>query len=147
MRKNSGFTLIELMIVVTIIGILAAIAYPSYQNYVYKSRRSDARASLMQLQLEQEKFRASCPQYAASRAAAAVCDTVTPSYVLSFGATSTEGYYNMVITSGGATGFVATATATGAQASDTHCSVFTLTVSSANPEGVVTATNADCVVD
>jgi type IV pilus assembly protein PilE len=135
------------MIVVAIIGILAAIAYPSYQDYVYKSRRSDARASLMQLQLEQEKFRASCPQYAASRGTAAVCVPATSSYVLNFGATSTEGYYTMAIASGSATGFVATATATGAQAGDTHCSVFTLTVSSVNPEGVVTATNADCVVD
>lgn len=40
-QKQTGFTLIELMIVVAVIGILAAIAYPSYQQYVIKSKRTD----------------------------------------------------------------------------------------------------------
>ena len=49
MRRNKGFTLMELMIVVVVIGILAAIAYPSYQDSVRKSRRSDGTAALMQV--------------------------------------------------------------------------------------------------
>ena len=48
-RRQTGFTLIELMIAVVVIGILAAIAYPSYQEHINKSRRADAQAALMEL--------------------------------------------------------------------------------------------------
>lgn len=51
-----GFTLIELMIVVAIVGILAAIAYPSYQDSVRKSRRAEGRTALMEVLQQQERY-------------------------------------------------------------------------------------------
>lgn len=55
-RDSSGFTLIELMIVVAIIGILAAIAYPAYQDQVRKSKRSDGQVALLDMMAKQERY-------------------------------------------------------------------------------------------
>ncbi|GGW52939.1 type IV pilin protein [Alishewanella tabrizica] len=49
MRKSKGITLVELMVAVAVIGILASIAYPSYQNYVLRANRAAATACLMEL--------------------------------------------------------------------------------------------------
>lgn len=56
MRRNSGFTLIELMIAVTIIGVLAAIAIPSYKDYVLRGKLAEAYSKLSTLQLKIEQF-------------------------------------------------------------------------------------------
>jgi type IV pilus assembly protein PilE len=55
-KSNSGFTLIELMIAIAVIGILIAIAWPSYQNYVIRSSRQAAQTELLQLANLQEKI-------------------------------------------------------------------------------------------
>lgn len=62
-HQNKGFTLIELMIVVVIIGIIAAIAYPSYQDSVRKARRADAQSQMMELASFMERFYTENNQY------------------------------------------------------------------------------------
>ena len=57
MRKSMrGVTLMELMIVVVIIGILTAIAYPSYRQYATRAKRTEAKAALLQIATNQERF-------------------------------------------------------------------------------------------
>lgn len=56
-RRGKGFTLMELMITVVIVGILAAFAYPSYQDFIRKGRRTEAKAALMEnMQLFERHF-------------------------------------------------------------------------------------------
>lgn len=54
--KNRGFTLIELMITVAIVGIISALAYPSYSRYITKSKRTECRAAIMQIMQQQERY-------------------------------------------------------------------------------------------
>lgn len=62
-NKQQGFTLIEIMIVVVIIGILASIALPSYQEYVRRSNRAEGQAFLLDVAARQERFYAQNNSY------------------------------------------------------------------------------------
>lgn len=62
-HREQGFTLIELMIVVAIIGILAAVAYPSYAEYVRRGNRAVAQAALLEAQQFMERFYAANSRY------------------------------------------------------------------------------------
>ena len=67
--RRGGFTLIELMITVAVIGILAAVAYPSYQSYLVKSNRRAAQAFMMDVSNKQKQFLIDSRSYAATVAA------------------------------------------------------------------------------
>ena len=116
MRRRMGFTLIEMMIVVAVIAILAAIALPSYQDQVRKSRRADALRVLGEIRMAQERWRADRPTYG------------TLAEVGNPGAGSS--YYTYTVTGNTATAYTITATAQGAQANDkqggTSCTPLTI---------------------
>lgn len=138
--NQRGMTLIELIIVMVIIGILTAIAIPSYRQYVIRSQRADATEGLLKLATAQEKFYLQNNRYAleAERAAAppaglGITGTTNGWYTLSVQApvelaTAVNGFTVRAVPVG-----------TGPQASDADCQQFEV-----NDRGVRTATSPEC---
>ncbi len=131
-RRMTGVTLIELMIVIIVVATLAAIAVPSYRQYVLRSHRVEAKTALLNLAAAQEKFYLVNNDYAESGEL-----TPAPPAGLGLSGTTERGWYTVAITASSATAFTATATATGTQTADDDCRVFGI-----NSQGVRTATNA-----
>lgn len=119
MKRNSGFTLIELMIVIGIVALLVALALPSYQAWVRKANRGDAQQLLLNWANNQEIWRSNDNDYATTGELPA----------------PTHGKYTFGLGNRTATTYTLTATATGDQANDkergTSCTPMTLNQSGA----------------
>ncbi len=125
-RLPFGFTLIELMIVVAIIGVLAVIAWPNYTRWVKDTRRTDAMVALNKIASLQEKYMADCTYYAANLTGTRACGTAAgnSSSILGTVNTSPESDYTITLAAGNigspacsatsafSCGFTATATPT-----------------------------------
>ena len=118
-NKQKGFTLIELMIVVAIIGILAAVVYPSYTDFVVRSNRAEAPQQLVRLANLQEQLFVDSRFYTDDISKLGVGTTTTME-------TESENYIISSVVSGGS--FTLKATAQGVQATrDVDCKEITLT--------------------
>lgn len=135
-RRNRGFSLIELLVTVAVVAVIAAVAIPSYRQYVMRASRADAKAALLRLAGNQERFYLANNTYASDD----LMDDAPPA---GLGISGTErGLYDLEITPHGdglQVGYTATATAVAGedQADDEDCAVF-----SVDQQGVRTAENA-----
>lgn len=119
MAKTRGFTLIEMMMVVAIIAILSAIAYPSYQNQIRRSNRADAKVVLTDVAQRLERCYTSFGSYDS-----ASCGTKS---ALVAGVASTEGYYAVTVSNYSGATYQLTANAVKApQTADTGCTALSL---------------------
>ena len=128
-----GFTLIEVSITLVVATLLVAVALPAYRDHIGKSRRSDAKTSLLTLAQLMERWYTERGSYAGATVGSS---GIAPS-------ASSQGFYTMSITAQDAAGFTIRATPTGAQTGDA-CGSFTYT--QAGTRGVTggTKTAAQC---
>ena len=117
-RKVLGFTLIELMITVAIVGVLASVVYPSYISFITKSNRSEGQRELLRFANLQEQFFVDFRTYS---------DDLTTLGESTASIATEHGYYTISVTDSDAAGFTLNATAEGRQAdNDTSCSPLTI---------------------
>ena len=131
--RQKGVTLVELLIAVVIIGVLSAIAYPSYQNYVLKGHRTAAKADLMMWQLAFEEQRTQNQSYISS--AAKTIDTICPN------CTNNNSRYNFSVSAATVTTYTLLAIATDKQKVD---GCLKLTLKHTGETGQESPSNATC---
>lgn len=131
-KKEKGFTLVELMIVVAILGIISSIALPSYVEHVRQAKRADAKVELLKIAQMQESFFVQNMSYA-QKLGGAGGGTLGLTGV-TIASEQNEYSISMAVTPATCNGsgadscatFVLTATPTGNQLADTKCLGFTL---------------------
>ena len=123
MRGIRGFTLVELMIVVLIVGILTSIAVPGYRSYVLRVNRTDAKVGLTAAAQVLERCYTRDNTYI--KPAASTCDPGLP-YTVPREATAASATYTISATRLTASDFVLQATRANAQTDDADCGDFTL---------------------
>lgn len=131
-RRLRGVTLIELMIVVVVLGILAAIAYPNYREYVARAKRTEARAALLQIATNQERFYLQNNTYTA--------DLRNLGFPVADNYITDSGSYQVSVNAADANNFTATATYQNADEEAGRCLTFQI-------DGRMTKTSAplaDC---
>jgi type IV pilus assembly protein PilE len=110
--QPAGFTLIELMIVVAVVGILAGIAWPSYRSYVIRSNRSAVQQFMLDIANREEQYMLDARSYATGSSALTTLNVAVP--------TPVSPNYTITVTAvaGPPVGYLIKATAIGSQASD-----------------------------
>lgn len=126
-HKTTGFTLIELMIVVAVIGLLAAIALPSYSSYVARAKRAEVRAEILKAEGWLERFYTENNRFSSGTA---LTDTTVPAAFSSrFGSVPASGGANYTISltvANNPPSYTITATRAGSMANDS-CGNYTKT--------------------
>lgn len=142
--RQSGFTLIELMIVVVVIAVVAGVAIPGYQAYLERGRRSEAVTALMRLAQAQERFIVVHGYYASSLSGS-MADGDGLGWIAGSPSNGQgdEQFYHVTLNRPSEVAYTFRAQPQGSQAADTLCASFTLTHT--GKEGVTgTGSVEDC---
>ena len=127
MRRKRGFTLIELMIVVLIVAVLASLALSAYNKQIRKSRRTEAKQAISNVQLGEEKWRSNNSTYTNVLAnAGGFSPTASGYYTLAISLPA-SGTCTNGVTKSSANSYVITATKAGDQSPDSQCATMVLT--------------------